>query len=450
HVTRPFSHSSADSQAYYRLSDDLARETARDPLTRMITLVGNYGVAEEMMGKLDALITSEVRRLADTAVSEPKLDPDTVTHHITATPYNLRVTSFREREANTTVDDLSSEPVPMRDLITRAITEEMKKDERIIVFGEDVADFPVLDPTGKLKGKGGVFHVTRGVGAAYPNRVWNSALAEATILGTAMGYSVAGFLPVVEIQFRDYIHPAWQQLVDEIATQRWRSNGTFACPMVIRVAYGDYLGGAGAIWHSEAAVGPIAHYPGLRVVVPSLGSDAVGLFREALLSGDPVVFLEPKSLYEAKPSRSYYPGPDYRVPLGLARVAREGSDITIVTYGNLWPRSMAAADKLAAEHGISAEVIDLRTVDAGYDRTTILNSIRKTGHVLIADEDRAIGGFGSSVAAQIASDWWHELHGPVGRVHPKFVRVSYGPQGEKAIMPNPDHVVEETLRVLRG
>jgi 2-oxoisovalerate dehydrogenase E1 component len=321
----------------------------------------------------------------------------------------------------------------------------MRKDERIVIFGEDVADFPVPDPTGKLKGKGGVFHVTRGVGIAYPDRVWNSALAEATILGTAMGYSLAGWLPVVEVQFRDYIHPGWQQLVDEIATQRWRSNGTFSCPMVIRVAYGDYLGGAGAIWHSEAGVGPIAHYPGLRVVVPSLGSDAVGLLREAIISGDPVVFLEPKSLYEAKPSRSYYPGPDYRVPLGTARVAREGTELTIVTYGNLWPRSMVAAETLEREHGISAEVIDLRTVDAGYDRATLLQSIRKTGHILIADEDRAMGGFGSSVAAEVASDWWHELGGPIGRVHPKFTRVSYGPMGEKAVMPGPEHVVAEAV-----
>src|SRR5262249_44794679 len=157
----------------------------------------------------------------------------------------------------------------------------------------------------------------------------------------------------------------------------------------------------------------------------------------------------PKSLYEAKPSRSYYPGPDYRVPLGTARVAREGTDVTIVTYGNLWPRSMVAADTLANEHGISAEVIDLRTVDSGYDRLTILQSIRKTGHVLIADEDRAMGGFGSSVASEVASNWWHELHGPIGRVHPKFSRVSYGPAGEKAVMPGPDHVVAEALRILK-
>jgi 2-oxoisovalerate dehydrogenase E1 component len=449
HVTRPLSHSSADTQAYYRTAADLEAEMKRDPLTQMVSLLGKHDISEENLKELDKVITADVRRCAELAVSEPKLDPATITHHITSTPYNLRVTSFQEREANKLAEDKSTEPIPMRDLITRVMIEEMKKDERIIIFGQDVADFPVVDPTGKLKGKGGVFHVTRGVGAAYPNRVWNSPLAEATILGTALGYSVAGFLPVVEIQFRDYIHPAWQQLVDEIATQRWRSNGTFSCPMVIRVAYGDYLGGAGAIWHSEAGVGPIAHYPGLRVIVPSLGSDAVGLFREAILSGDPVVFLEPKSLYEAKVSRSYYPGPDYRVPLGLARVAREGSDLTIVTYGNLWPRSMAAADKLQAEHGISAEVIDLRTVDAGYDRATILKSIQKTGHVLVADEDRAIGGFGSSVASEIASNWWDELHGPIGRIHPKFVRVSYGPSGEKAVMPGIDDIVVEALRILK-
>ncbi|MDQ5822982.1 MAG: thiamine pyrophosphate-dependent enzyme [Chloroflexota bacterium] len=450
HVTRPLSHSSADTQAYYRSNEDLSDEASRDPLTRMAALFGKYGIGEEQLKQLDALVTKEVRRLADQAVSEPKLDPETVTWHITNTPYDLRVARFQDDAANKLVEDRSTEPIPMRDLITRTLLEQMDKNDRIVIFGQDVADFPIPDPTGKLKGKGGVFHVTRGVGAAHPDRVWNAPLAEATIVGTAIGYACAGFMPVIEVQFRDYVHPAWQQLVDELATLRWRSNGTFAAPMVIRIAYGDYLGGAGAIWHSEAAVGPIAHYPGLRVVVPSLGSDAVGLLREAIVSGDPVVFLEPKSLYEAKPSRSYYPGPDYRVPFGLARVAREGTDITIVTYGNLWPRSMVAAETLQSQHGISAEVIDLRTVDAGYDRKTILQSLHKTGFLLVADEDRAIGGFGSSVAAEFASAHWHDLGGPIGRVHPKFTRVSYGPQGERAIMPGPDHIVAEALRVLKG
>lgn len=448
HVTRPLSHSSADTQSNYRSPDDITSESLRDPLARMKVLLTDNGVDEDKLKALDALIVGEIRAASEKAVAEPKLDPETIKWHVTNTPYDLRVSSFGEGGVNTTKDDTSTEPIPMRDLITRTIIEEMEKDDRIVIFGQDVADYPIPDPTGKLKGKGGVFHVTRGVGKAFPDRVWNSALAEATILGTALGYSLAGYLPLVEVQFRDYIHPGWQQLVDEIATQRWRSNGTFAAPMVIRVAYGDYLGGAGAIWHSEAAVGPIAHYPGLRVVVPSLGSDAVGLLREALMSGDPVVFLEPKSLYEAKPSRSYYPGPDYRVPLGKARVARTGTDVTIVTYGNLWPRTMAAAETLENSYGVSAEVIDLRTVDAGYDRETIRQSILKTGYLVVADEDRAIGGFGSSVAAEAASNWWKHLRGPIGRVHPKFTRVSYGPQGEKAVMPNPDSVILEVLRVL--
>jgi 2-oxoisovalerate dehydrogenase E1 component len=448
HVTRPLSHSSADTQAYYRLSEDLAAEALRDPLVRMKSLLAENGVDEEKLKALDSLITSQIRKASEEAVAEPKLDPDTIKWHVTSIPYDLRVASFVENDVNTLKEDTSTEPIPMRDLITRTITEEMEKDERIIIFGQDVADYPVHDPEGKLKGKGGVFHVTRGVGKAFPDRVWNSALAEATILGTAAGYALAGYLPLVEVQFRDYIHPGWQQLVDEIATLRWRSNGAFSCPMVIRVAYGDYLGGAGAIWHSEAAVGPMAHYPGLRIIVPSLGSDAVGLLREALISGDPVVMLEPKSLYEAKPSRSYYPGPEYRVPLGKARVARQGTDLTIVTYGNLWPRTMVAAETLEKEYGISTEVIDLRTVDAGYDRETIRESLIKTGHIMIADEDRAIGGFGSSVASEIASNWWHHVHGPIGRVHPTFTRVSYGPQGEKAVMPSPDSVVAEALRIL--
>jgi 2-oxoisovalerate dehydrogenase E1 component len=448
HVTRPLSHSSADTQAYYRSSDDLAAEAMRDPLVRMKGLLTDNGVKEDKLKELDTLVTNNVRAAAEQAITEPKQDADSVTWNVTLTPYDLRVTRFSDGAVSTPKDDTSTEPIPMRDLITRGILEGMEKDDRIIVFGQDVADFPVADPTGKLKGKGGVFHVTRGVGKAFPDRVWNSALAEATILGTAMGYSLAGFLPLVEVQFRDYIHPGWQQLVDEIATLRWRSNGTFACPMVIRVAYGDYLGGAGAIWHSEAAVGPIAHYPGLRVVVPSLASDAIGLLREALISGDPVVFLEPKSLYEAKPSRSYYPGPDYRVPLGLARIARPGTDVTIVTYGNLQPRSMVAAETLEKSYGVSAEVIDLRTVDAGYDRETIRQSILKTGYVLVADEDRPIGGFGSSVVADIAQNWWQHLKGPIGRVHPKMTRVSYGPSGEKAVMPAPDDIVGEALRIL--
>lgn len=447
-VTRPLSHSSADTQAYYRNPADLAAEEARDPLTRLAALLGNHGFPAARLAELDSLILREVRQAANTATAEPKADPDTILNHITGTPLLVRPTDVHPRDIAPPPAPPDAERIPMRDMINRVLIEEMARNERIIIFGQDVADFPQVGSHAGLKGKGGVFHVTRGVGAAYPDRVWNAPLAEATILGTAMGYALGGFLPVVEIQFRDYIHPGWQQLVDEIATLRWRSNGTFACPMVIRVAYGDYLGGAGAIWHSEAAVGPLAHYPGLRVVVPGTAADAAGLLREAMASGDPVVFLECKSQYEAHPARSPYPGADYRVPFGVARKHREGDDLTIVTYGNLLPRSTVAAERLENELAVSCEILDLRTVDAGYDRQAVLESIRKTGRVLVADEDRPIGGFGGSVIADIATHWSHLLQAPIGRVTPKFTRVSYGPAGEKAIMPSPDSVFEEARRIL--
>jgi 2-oxoisovalerate dehydrogenase E1 component len=447
-VTRPLSHSSADTQAYYRNADDLAAEEARDPITRLAGLLGNYGFGAERLTVLDDLILREVRQAANTATAEPKTDPDTILEHITASPLITTVSDLRPRHVPPPAAPPDAERIPMRDMINRVLIEEMARNDRIIVFGQVVADYPQAGPHEGLKGKGGVFHVTRGVGAAYPDRVWNAPLAEATILGTAMGYAAGGWLPVVEIQFRDYIHPGWQQLVDEIATQRWRSAGTFSCPMVIRVAYGDYLGGAGAIWHSEAAVGPIAHYPGLRVVVPGTAADAAGLLREAMASGDPVVFLECKSQYEAHPARSPYPGPDYRVPFGVARTHQEGDDLTIVTYGNLLPRSTVAAQRLEDELGVFCEIIDLRTVDAGYDRNAIFESIRKTGRVLVADEDRPMGGFGGSVVADIATQWSHLLKAPIGRVCPKFTRVSYGPAGEKAIMPSPDSVFDEAKRIL--
>jgi 2-oxoisovalerate dehydrogenase E1 component len=450
HVTRPLSHSSADTQSNYRQTEDLKAEQARDPLTRMAGLLSQYGISAEDLGKLDALIKTEVRTTSNDVENEPRISAETVLHHVTATSLHLRVTRFTDPKHTPSTAPPDAELIPMRDMINRALMEAMENDPRIIMFGQDIADYPQKGaPTTGLKGKGGVFHVTRGIGARFPERVWNSPLAEATILGTAMGYALGGFLPVVEVQFRDYIHPGWQQLVDEIATQRWRSNGTFACPMVIRVAYGDYLGGAGAIWHSEAGVGPIAHYPGLRVVVPSDGASAVGLMREALDSGDPVVFLECKSLYENKFARSAWPGPDYRVPLGLARTIQQGDDLTIVTYGNVAPRCVAAAERLEAEHGITCEIIDLRTVDAGYDRTTILKSLKNTRRILVADEDRPIGGFGASVVADIASNWWHHLDAPVGRITPLFTRVSYGPEGEKAIMPTPDKIYDEAMRILR-
>jgi 2-oxoisovalerate dehydrogenase E1 component len=429
-VTRPMSHSSTDAQDQYRTPEDLADEAARDPLTRLSTLLRDAGVLDdESRARLDAAAAEMVLDAAGHALEAPRPDPATILCHVNATPL--------DRHPAATSPAHPEEPVEMRYAINRALKVAMQADPRIVVYGEDVADsqFP------GLPGKGGVFHVTRGLQFAFPDRVWNSALAEATIVGTAMGRSLAGLLPVVEIQFRDYLHPAWQQLVDESATLRWRSNGTWACPMVIRMSYGGYLGGAGALWHSESNVGMLSTIPGIRIVCPSNSTDAAGLLRTACESGDIVLMLEPKALYARK---APYPGDDYRVPLGTAAVRREGSDVTIVGWGNLIPRALGAADFLAGE-GIEAEVIDLRTVDAGWDVPVVVASADRTGSLLVAEEDRLTGGFGATIAARVAA----ELPGVlIARITARDSRVAYGPEGERAVLPQVEEIVAEARRLV--
>jgi 2-oxoisovalerate dehydrogenase E1 component len=430
-VTRHMSHSSTDTQDQYRTPEDLAEETARDPLLRLSTILRNAGILDdERQVALDAACAHVVREASDAALQAPRLDPARITQHVTAHPLDERGQEPAPEQG---------EPVEMRYAINRALKAAMEADKRIVVFGEDVADtqFP------GLPGKGGVFHVTRGLQFAFPDRVWNSALAEATIMGTAMGNALAGLLPVVEIQFRDYLHPAWQQLVDEAATLRWRSNGEWAAPFVVRMAYGGYLGGAGAIWHSEAAVGMLSGIPGIRIVCPSNATDAAGLLRAAIESEEVVLFLEPKALYARK---APYPGDGYRVPLGVASTRRQGADVTMVCWGNLVPRCLDAAETLAGE-GIEAEVIDLRTVDAGWDVPTVLASVDKTGSLLVAEEDRLTGGFGATVVARAA----HDLPGVlVSRVTAKDCRVAYGPEGERAVLPQAEDVAAEARRLVEG
>lgn len=428
-VTRHMSHSSTDTQDQYRPPEELQQEEQRDPLLRLSVLLHEAGILdEERQTRLDAAAARLVADAAADAATCPRPDPATVLVNVTAGDPTARPTP---------VEPPAGEPVEMRYALNRALKAAMEQDPRIVVYGEDVADarFP------GLPGKGGVFHVTRGLQFAFPERVWNSALAEATIVGTAMGQSLAGLLPVVEIQFRDYLHPAWQQLVDEAATLRWRSNGQWICPMVIRMAYGGYLGGAGALWHSEAGVGMLAGIAGIRVVCPSNATDAAGLLRTAVESDDIVLLLEPKALYARK---APYPGDEYRVPLGLAAVCRPGNDVTIVTWGNLVPRALDAAKSLSHE-GIGAEVIDLRTVDTGWDAPTVLASVDRTGSLLVVEEDRLTGGFGATVAARAAE----ELPGVlVARLAALDCRVAYGPEGERAVLPQVEGIVRRARRLV--
>ena len=427
-VTRPLSHSSTDTQEQYRTAQDLADEKARDTIPRIRDLLRSLRIAsDEDLAAIDAAALDYVRSASDEALTEPPLDPATILLNV----FNDAPPSAVELEPG------AGEEMEMRYAINRALKAAMASDPRIVIFGEDVADAPSTD----LPGKGGVFHVTRGLQFAHPGRVWNSPLAEATIVGSAVGQSLAGLLPVVEIQFRDYLNPAIQQLMDEAATLRWRSNGSFVAPMVIRMAYGGYLGGAGALWHSESDVGMVAGIPGIRIVVPSNASDAAGLLRSAIESGDVVLFMEPKVLYARK---APYPGDGYRVPLGKARIARPGKDATVVCWGNLVPRSMEAMDSLLRD-GIDAEVIDLRTVDSTWDVEAVLSSVNRTGSLIVAEEDRYTGGFGATVAARVAE----ELPGTViSRVAAKDCRVAYGPQGERAVLPQVADIARAVRRAV--
>lgn len=430
-VTRPMSHSSTDTQDHYRTGEDIADEMGRDPLTRLSTLLFESAVLDAS-GKtqLDAAAAELVLESAGRAAEGPRPDASRITLHVNArdaSPSSIQETGAPE----------PGEPVEMRYALNRALKAAMDTDPRIVVYGEDVADTQFEG----LQGKGGVFHITRGLQFAFPRRVWNSALAEATIIGTAMGQSLSGLLPVVEIQFRDYLHPAWQQLVDEAATLRWRSNGEWACPFVVRMAYGGYLGGAGALWHSEANVGMLSSIPGIRIVCPSNSADAAGLLRTACESEEIVLLLEPKALYARK---APYPGDHHRVPLGLAAVRRAGSDMTIVCWGNLVPRSLEAARALERD-SIEAEVIDLRTVDLGWDTNTVISSVDRTGSLLVAEEDRWTGGFGATIASRIAE----ELPGVLtARVTAKDCRVAYGPEGERAVLPQTEDIIARARRLV--
>ncbi len=447
-VLRLYSHSSTDDMKKYRPKRDIACDFERDPIVKFARELVEFGIvtADELLAASRA-IDEEVRAASESVTPLPKTDARDILDGL----YNYQPAEAKKRWRAATDGKRCAregEKLYIADALNAGLDEILSLDPRIVMWGEDIADLSRenLERHGDLDGKGGVFGITKGLQRAHgPDRVSNAPIAEATIVGRAVGWSVQGFLPIVEIQFRDYLNPAWQQLVDQAATLSWRSGGRYTCPMVIRMSYGGYLGGAGAIWHSESANGPLLHHPGIFVCVPSNPRDAVGLLRAAAFCNDIVCYNEPKALYR-RPAEFVdmgYPGFDVVAWPGTACTYGEGKDLAVITYGNTAHHCWAALKALERE-GIRGRMVDLRWLNP-LDEEAIRSAADDCGLVLIVDEDRRTCGAGSAVADVIYRDRELRRRVDVERVASLDCRVAYGPGGEKAVIPQ----VEDVLRAAR-
>ena len=443
HVIRPYSHSLSDDERLYRPESERTADAARDPVPRLQMFLLREGILDEKgINKIEKEVEEQMQIDTDRALAAAVPQPETIYNYIYSPDLDPTSAAFDTQPAFALTEPAADGKRPpaqnktMADLINATLRDEMRHDERIVIFGEDVADCSREEYIkGKLvKGKGGVFKLTYGLQLEFgADRVFNSPLSEATIIGTATGMATRGLKPVVEIQFFDYIWPAMMQLRDELPTIRWRSNNAFSAPLVIRVAIGGYLTG-GAIYHSQCGESIFTHTPGLRVVFPSNALDAAGLLRTAIRCDDPVLFLEHKRLYRETYGRSPYPGPDYMVPFGKAKIVQPGNDLTVITYGAVVPRALQAAQKLEREHQVKVELIDLRCLNP-FDWDAIATSVKKTNRALIAYEDSLSWGYGAEIAARIADQLFHHLDAPVKRVAATDTFVAYQPILEDAILP---------------
>jgi len=441
-VIRPYSHSLSDDEKLYRPEEERQAEAAIDPIKKYAEFLMTTGIASsEDLEALRREIDAEVNKAADIAIETPQPDPKSAFRNVYSEDVDPTSAEFDTEEGA----ELSGNPGTMVDLINRCLHEEMERDEAIIVFGEDVADASREQYLERVKGKGGVFKVTANLQRKFGSaRVFNSPLAEANIVGRAVGLSLRGLKPVVEIQFFDYIFPAMHQIRNEVSVMRWRSDGDFKCPMVIRVPVGGYLKG-GAVYHSQSGTTLFSHTPGLRIAYPSTALDANGLLRTSIRCDDPVLFLEHKHLYRQVYNKSQYPSKDFLIPFGKARKVREGNDVTIVTFGALVERSNQAAKRFE-QQGVTIDLIDLRTL-VPYDWEAIAESVKKTSRAIVVHEDSLSWGYGAEIAARISDELFEYLDAPVRRVGATDTFVAYAPQLEDFILPQSGDV-EKAVREL--
>jgi 2-oxoisovalerate dehydrogenase E1 component len=447
HVIRPYSHSLSDDERLYKTPAEREQEASRDCLVRFPRFLLEEGILDSHgLQLLSREVDEEIQEATARALAAKPPAGSTALRRLYSETVDPTSDEFE------TEPDFSGEPRTMVDTINRTLREEMDRDWRVLVFGEDVADCSRESNLSEVKGKGGVFKATQGLQVAFSSRrVFNTPIAEAAIAGRAIGLGTRGLKPVAEIQFFDYIWPAMMQIRDEMATLRWRSYGGFSCPLVLRVPIGGYLTG-GSIYHSQCGESIFTHIPGLRVVMPSNALDACGLLRTAIRCDDPVLFLEHKKLYREPYNRSPHPGENFLIPFGKARVVKPGEHLTILCYGALVQKSLQAAmtvEQKARARGQekTIEVIDLRSL-APYDWEAIRRSVEKTSRVMIAHEDTLSWGYGAEIAARVANDLFSSLDAPVGRVAALDTWVGYSPDLEDAILPQVETVAAEAERLL--